>query len=782
MEGVAEVLLPKELYVPLRELKECFHRRVVVFSGLSSGLYAGLLVKEYCRIVKSSDASILYVADSLELNNVYREFKDAVKSLDNVRFESILYKDSENVLGLTYDILVLDLTEQLKPNDIGRLVEVVRGGGLVVAITPRINEWEKTVTRFQKRLIVSPYSENDVKHRFTKRFINSLLNHEGIWIVEDGKVLHGKPLPVKGPSKRRILIPPGVRFPLRLYDLAKTQDQVEALTKIEKLLTGGYRKTVVVITANRGRGKSAVLGLGAAGLLYILGQKRKVKIRVTAPSYSNIKTVVEFAEKALNVLGVGVEKIKSRGLVLTLKSKLGIIDCVSPTRIVKRKADIVFVDEAAGIPIPLLFTILKSFKKIVYSSTIHGYEGAGRGFKLRFLKTIKTGMKFNFEEVGMETSIRYDEGDPIERWLYDTLLLDAEPASLSLEEVEKFKPENALYEEPNLDEWFTKREDEFKEFIGIYVLAHYRNRPDDLAILGDAPHHHARVLKLPNGKIVVSMHLADERLTSDGEIKAVIEGENLPGNVIPSCIVKYYPAYSKFAKLKGVRVVRIAVHPDVEDRGFGSYALKNLCLEAKEKGYDWVGSSFGLTYQLLNFWVKNGFIPVHLSPGRNIVSGEYSVFVVKPLTEEACRLVEALNREFKIRLTEALSDTYFNLETETAWLLLKETGEPYLSEVKLTPSQFSRISAYTRGLVTYEASSDAIRILVKSHFLCSGTLKLKLKREVEMVLIAKTLQGKSWDKASKLSGVKPTTIKSTVREAVEEMFRYYVGREAIKLL
>lgn len=781
MGGVVEYTIPRELYVPLRELKECFHRRMVVFSGLNSGLYAGLLVKEYCRIVKP-EVSILYAADNLESSSIYREFKNVVEGLGNVKFEGVLYKDSEKVLGLTYDILVLDLTEQLKPNDVGRLVEVVGGGGLVIAITPKIGEWEKTVTRFQKKLIVSPYNEKDVKHRFTKRFIKNLLNHEGIWIVEDGKVLHGKPLPVKFKPKRKILIPSNIKFPLRLYELAKTQDQVEALSKLERLLTENYRKTVILITANRGRGKSAVLGLGAAGLLYMLGQRRKIKIRITAPSYSNIKTVLEFAEKALNVLGVKVEKIRSRGLILTLKSKLGVIDCVSPTRIIKRKADIVFVDEAAGIPIPLLFKILTSFKKIVYSSTIHGYEGSGRGFRLRFLKTIKAEKKFNLEEVEMEASIRYDDGDPMEKWLYDTLLLDAEPVSLSQEEIEQSKPEEAFYEEPNLDEWFTNYEDELKEFFGIYVLAHYRNRPDDLAILGDAPHHHARVLRLPNRKIVASLHLADEGLVPDSEIKAIIEGANPPGNVIPSCIVRYYPIYSEFAKLKGVRVVRIAVHPDIEDRGFGSYALKKLCLEAKEKGYDWIGSSFGLTYQLLNFWVKNGFIPVHLSPGRNIVSGEYSVFVIKPLTEKAWKIVEALSREFKIRLVEALSDTYFDLEPETAWLLLKETCNPYLSEVKLTSPQFSRISAYARGLMTYEASSDAIKILVKSHFLCSGLLRLKLKREVELALIAKTLQGKSWDKASKLSGVKPTTIKSTIREAVGEMFKYYGEREAIKLL
>jgi tRNA(Met) cytidine acetyltransferase len=52
------------------------------------------------------------------------------------------------------------------------------------------------------------------------------------------------------------------------------------------------------------------------------------------------------------------------------------------------------------------------------------------------------------------------------------------------------------------------------------------------------------------------------------------------------------PQHREFSRLRGLRVVRIATHPELMRKGFGSLALTKLCEEAVEKGYDWVGASF----------------------------------------------------------------------------------------------------------------------------------------------------------------------------------------------
>lgn len=58
----------------------------------------------------------------------------------------------------------------------------------------------------------------------------------------------------------------------------------------------------------------------------------------------------------------------------------------------------------------------------------------------------------------------------------------------------------------------------------------------------------------------------------------------------------------------------------------------------------------------------------------------------------------------------------------------------------------------------------------------------RFKPEVESALIAKSLQGKSWERSALLSGLQTSTIKSVLRETVKEMFKRYGEKKAFKLL
>ncbi len=779
-----------------RQGLEANHRRMVVLVGTDDDAFAKAtveIIEAYVTTLKSGNLKGVYCYQP--------EFSDGQRRFSKVRqqHEKVLknygiaidfkpYKDTEEILGTTYDFAVLDLINDLKPNDVGRLGGVVRGGGFYILYTPRFEEWDKIITKFQKNLLVPQYGPEHLRHYFKKRFITKLFEYPGIAIVDvDSRKFIREPQPDPNARKwvkREPTLPPRPKFPEKVYRLALTQDQVNVLRILEKLYERPEKKLAIVITADRGRGKSCAIGIGLVALGHKLRKaKGSARIVVTAPHESNVQSLFELAIKTFRALGYDPDIEKRGGYVVSLRAKNIFIDYLTPFEVLSRqRVDIVAVDEAAGIPVPILYKIHSKFNRMIFSSTIHGYEGAGRGFTVRFLRYLKNDPNTEVIEYEMTEPIRYAENDPIENWLFDTLLLDAEPAELTDEDLKMIEKMEVEYYIPEPEEFFLKKEDELRQFFGIYVQAHYRNRPDDLGMMMDAPHHTVRALKLKSGKVVVAVELAEEGPIPDDMYDELIKGLKLPGNIIPDRVIKYWRV-REFAKMRGWRIVRIATHPQVQRKGLGSKMIEFICEEAKKRGYDWVGTGFGVNPELLRFWLRNGFIPVHISPERNPVSGEYSILLIKPLTEEAKRLVMYMNREFRLRLINSLCGPYFDLEYEVARMLLEDWGEPVFEDYKprLTKAQLERLIAYAYGPMTYENVVDALMELVKAYFYDTSKRRPKLLPLHEYMMIVKVLQSKSWKLAAQELKMPPVTLMLSLRDIAKVLLKYYIGDFEIPL-
>jgi len=723
----------------IAEAKKVRHRRIIVLSNVKN-------LADVLDLVKSS------VVDKFGSLYVTWEPNPKIEKILG-EFEWIKPNETDKILGTTWDLLVAEEPQDLSPNALGRVVETVRGGGILFFITKSIEDWGKRVADYHKRIVSPPYTLDDVKRRFTFRLKRKMFEHKGIVIIHNDRVIYEALEDKKVSDEFRPSITNGVEA------LVRSRDQLRVLRAIRSL--GEERgRAALVIRADRGRGKSVALGLGMATL--ISEGLVKGDLLLTAPSPLGISQIFEFLERGLKAKDVRYER---EGF--ELRANKVRVKFVSPYVLSHKKGAIAIVDEAAGIPLPLLLRYPYFFDKLIYSSTVHGYEGSGRGFGLRFRKRLREFEKLKIMEIEMTEPIRYAKDDPIEKWLYDVLLLDSEPDEIRPEEVKVVD-----YQKVDRDYYFGRGENRLRAFIGTYVTAHYRNRPDDLVLLGDAPHHFARTLTLPDGRIVVAMHLAREGSLTREEVEKISEGEQPPGHLIPGVLLKHHPVYKNFGMLKGVRIVRIATNPSLFNRGLGSLALK--CLEEEMEGkVDWLGASFGASKELVNFWLKNGYVPVHISPMRNAASGEYSVIFVKPLTSKAKSYIESINMDFRNRLFNSLHDTYYGLLIDTALMLFKGFETKRIERAKLTESQKARLKGYVRGDLSYESVSDVIKELVRAHLFTGVNKRVGIPEKVEKALCAKCLQGRSWEKVREILGTRDPH--PTFRRFVEKMREYYVG-------
>ena len=676
------------------------------------------------------------------------DFLEAARSHFSGTF--VAFGDAQQVLGETYDALLIDLTGGFNPNDLGIAAETIAGGGILLALSPEVEGWSSLVSWLHRDL---SGDTSGVVPRFYRRFIERTLLADGVIIYDTGKGLLKKfRCEGTGGEKRKLVLPGKSRIKRKLYKLCATQDQVEVLHSFEDFLSA--KRRCAVLTADRGRGKTALLGILTPYLISVLNRrlKRAVRVLVVAPSPRAVQTYFLFLKRGMVRQGMTDFFLRKKGELFTMiNSRYARVEYAVPRRALVEKdyADLIIVDEASSLAVEVLWELTRGdVDYIIFSSTVHGYEGAGRGFSIRFLKNFESTGEYEVIKLRLSEPIRYAAGDPVEAWLYDVLLLDAKPARLSGEDVKAIEAGELTFERLDRDRLYSD-DRLLREFFGIYILAHYRNKPSDVLILGDIPKHQAfRVVA--GGKTVAAVHTAREGELDEELIEAMARGYRPKGHIIPDVILKHY-CDREFPKLRGLRIVRIATHPDVMRLGVGSFALRELEKWARERGYAYMGAGFGVSAELLRFWLKNGFVPVHITAQRNEISGEYTLVVIKPLDDSLSERVAQINAELVKRLIEYLADELRGLSIEVARLLLASlridapVPDPRLDSVART-----RLEKYFSNLSYYEGIGDIAKPLMRYHF--SRARRAQLSRDEELLAIGKCLQHRSWEELDNAFG------------------------------
>jgi tRNA(Met) cytidine acetyltransferase len=358
-------------------------------------------------------------------------------------------------------------------------------------------------------------------------------------------------------------------------------------------------------------------------------------------------------------------------------------------------AELLLIDEAAAIPSPMLAQLLTRFKRIVFASTVHGYEGTGRGFEIRFRKILNEKTP-QWRSLTLSMPIRWAENDPVESWLFDALLLKADPADD--EKISAVEIDRCVTERLNRDE-LVQDKALLSSLFGLLVQAHYQTSPDDLRNMLDGPNISVWVTRY-HGLVVAAALVADEGGFDESLATAIWQGERRPrGHLIPQTLA-CHNGFQQAPLLRYQRVMRIAVHPLLQRKGVGQRLMAAVSHSAKNNAIDFVGASFAATDDVASFWKTLQCQPVRLGISRDASSGCYSVIMLSALSVAGSKLLAELQLRFVEQFYYELPLMYRQLESELVILLLQDSNNLNVDDLKrndLTPQDYLDIQAFVEG-------------------------------------------------------------------------------------
>lgn len=604
---------------------------------------------------------------------------------------STLLKPGNNyqLLGSECDMLVVNAFSGFNADLVAASAGCLRAGGLWLILAPSGQQWCQQPNPAHSALLPYPLNPSEHQGQFIRFWLERLLECPLLKLsLQNDQLIIKQQLTL--PDYQA---PASVAAP---YASAEQQQAVAAILKV----VAGHRKRPLVLVADRGRGKSAALGLAAA----LLVQQGKQKLVITAASPNAAATAISHYQQQM------AESPSLRFMP------------VDQLLLEQPELDLLLIDEAAALPTAILKQLADRYSRIVFATTEHGYEGTGRGFQLRFQSYLDQTQK-GWKRFQLNQAIRYQQHDPLEQLIFTSFLLQ-QPESTPT-----YQPEQPLQTRLYRHTDWLDAPCALLQVFHLLSQAHYQTEVKDFAALLDNPQ--LSVLGLyQHGELLACALLSDEGGLEPELCQQIYQGKRrVQGHLLAQSLA-FHLAQPQLASQRLIRVMRIAVAQPLQRLGLGHYLLSELSSILKAQQIDWLGTSFGANPALLSFWLAAGYTPVRLSHFADNASSEPSVLMLQSLSAGE-QILPQLLQQLGNELYHCLQEYPQNLSFAViAKMILPPAA--CLSEAEL-----AQLTLFANGQRPYQLVTRLVLVWFNQHY-------KQIDSPTAEVLAARLWQKQSW--------------------------------------
>jgi N-acetyltransferase 10 len=183
----------------------------------------------------------------------------------------------------------------------------------------------------------------------------------------------------------------------------------------------------------------------------------------------------------------------------------------------------------------------------------------------------------------------------------------------------------------------------------------------------------------------------------------------------------------------------------------------------------WIGTSFGVTNKLLNFWKKHSLLPICIKQKVSFVTGEHTLILLKATDDLLEKSIGQYYSYFKKRFIGQLAYSFRDLEPSLCLTLLfnKIENKMDLESIKLSGNDLDRLERYSRNTTDFYQVIDLLPLVSRMYFY--GLLEVKLTLLQQSILMMIGLQCHKIEEVAKFNSLNVFEINSILMKILSNL-------------